>query len=187
MAKRTARDFSRKDIWMIASLYASTSPEYSSEYFSREYETSRDTFYRLLEKAVIENIVNDDTVSRMEMKAIYNADAKVGDMGIARTKRHYMQLRTKRKEYQLPQKYAIEITTQYANSGYSKKQFCLINFMTNALLCRTIRQAVVKNWVSDDVVEKLVSKSLQCYQSDQITKFWEGLINLRNENKKNQG
>lgn len=187
MAKRTARDFSRKEIWMIASLYASTSPEYSSEYFSREYETSRDTFYTLLEKAVIENIVNDDTVSRMEMKAIHNAEAKVGDMGIARTKRHYNQLRTRRKEYMLPKKCAEEITTQYANSGYSKKQFCLINFITNALLCRTIRQAIIKKWVSDDVVEKLMSKSLQNYQSELITNFWEELINLRNENNKNQG
>lgn len=187
MAKRTARHFSRKEIWMIASLYASTSLEYSSEFFSREYEISRDTFYMLLEKAVVENIVDEITVNNMQLKAGLNANAKVGEIGRCRSEKHYIKIKNKRKSYILPKDEAIEITTQYANSGYSKKQFCLINFMTNALLCRTIRQAIIQNWVSDDVVERLMSKSLQNYQSESITNFWEKLIQLRNENNKNQG
>ena len=69
MAKRTARDFSRRLIAKIAIIYAGTDASYSAEYFSREYEISETTFYTLLRKAVIENIVSTDVVNAMKNKA----------------------------------------------------------------------------------------------------------------------
>ena len=70
--KKTARDFSRRQVKKLAEEYANTPIQYSADYFTIEYEISTSTFYNLLEKAVYENIVSDETVKLMEAKAMSN-------------------------------------------------------------------------------------------------------------------
>ena len=163
MAKRTARDFTRKQIWEIASLYASTESTYSSEYFSHNYEISQNTFYKLIDSF-----------------------RKAGEKGENRTKKHYDKLNSKRKEYILPKEKAVEIVTKYANSNYSKEQFAIKNYITKELFSRTIYKAITENWISDEVVEKLKKKSITRYTEELVLDFWKNLIDVRNENKQNQ-
>lgn len=186
MAKRTARDFTRKQIWEIASLYASTESIYSSEYFSHNHEISQNTFYKLIEKAVIEGVVDDRTVANIAAKAAFNSFRKAGEKGENRTKKHYDKLNSKRKEYILPKEKAVEIVTKYANSNYSKEQFAIKNYITKELFSRTIYKAITENWISDEVVEKLKKKSITRYTEELVLDFWKNLIDVRNENKQNQ-
>lgn len=187
MAKRTAKDFSRAKVWEIATLYASTDYAYSAEYFSREYNISKNTFYTLLEKAVIESIVDERTVKKMAIKSAHNSETKAGKPGKKRSHKHYKYLVLKRKAYMLPKEKAIALTIKYANSAATKQKFLMNNFIDKKLFGRVILKCILANWVSDDVVDKLKNKSLRSNNSKEVLEFWEQLLYFRNENKRNQG
>lgn len=187
MAKRTAKQFSRKKIWEIATQYANTESAYSRDYYSREYSISYGTFYSLLERAVIESIVDEETVQKMAKKAGNNAAAKAGEEARQRSEKHYAYLLLKRKVYMFPKVEAVEYTIKYAYSAYDKKSFCKANFIDTKLFDRTVYKVVLENWVSDEVVSKLKEKSLRKNSGENVLAFWEQLLNFRNENKKNQG
>ena len=187
MAKRTAKNFSRKKIWEIATEYANTVDAYSRDYYSREYGISYSTFYTLLERAVIESIVDEETVQNMARKAGNNAAGKAGEGARRRSEKHYEYLLLKRNMYILPKTEAMEYTIKYAYSAYDKRIFCKENYIGTKLFNRTVYKAVLENWVSDEVVIKLKEKSLQKNNSEKVLAFWERLLNYRNGNKKNQG
>lgn len=185
--KKTVRDLSRKKIAEIATQYAQTNFAYSHDYFSREYAISKGTFYTALEKAVIENIVDDKTVEQMAAKAAYNSQVKAAEAGKQRSKKHYDYLLLKRRQYMPSKEQAIIWTTEYANCKYHKNDFATKNFITVALLNRVIYKAIVDSWVTDDIVELLKEKSLSKEQSQKVIKFWENIEYFRNGNKKDQG
>lgn len=187
MKKRTAREFSRKKIWEIATQYASTDYAYSRDYFSREYDITYKTFYTILERAVIESVVDEKTVMDMASKSAYNAATKGGKSAKERSLRHYRYLMLKRNKYMLPKWEAIQLITRYSNSEFAKKTFAALNFIEPKLFDRTLYEAILENWVSDEVVEKLKKKSLTNNSGEKTLVFWEELLRLRNENKKNQG
>jgi len=176
MAK-TARQFSRDEVWEVATKYATS--RYSHTDFEEEYQSNRSSFYTVLDRAVIENIVDSDTVSKMEKKAKYNAEAKAGRPGAGRTEKHYLHLRQKRKEYLLSMEETIKVTMAYAESSDKKKQFCRKYHITEKLLNRTIYKAVIKKWVNDEVVMMLKRKSLSANDSVSTIKFWEQLLAFR--------
>ena len=186
MAKRTARDFSRYEIWCIATSYANTNSANYHEELERKYEISSGTFYNLLEKAVVENVVDIETVLKMEEKAKYNSKVKAGVAGEIRSEKHYDCLKKKRKDYMLPKQDAINITKKYAESNLYKKDFCQENHITERLLDRIILKTIIESWITDELVEKLKTKSLRQNSSEAVLKFWEQTKKFR-ENKKNQG
>lgn len=187
MTKNVARKFSRKKIWEIATQYANTKLEYSREFFSQEYCISYNTFYTLLEKAVIEGIVDDETVKKMSEKAGENSARKAGEGARKRSENHYNYLILKRKIYMLPKEETHNIVIKYSNSELSKKKFCEDNFITTKLFDRMMCKAIIENWVSDDTVEKLKNKSVENNNNEKTVKFWEQLLRFRSESKKNQG
>lgn len=180
MTKKTGRQFSRDEVWEIATKYATS--RYSHTNFEEEFQSTRSSFYTVLDRAVIENIVDSDTVDAMEKKAKYNAEAKAGGAAIGRTEKHYSYLRKKRKEYMLPKEEAVELSIMYAEHKASKKQFCKEKHITEQLLNRTIKKAVIYNWVGDEVVEKLKEKSIRMNGSVSTAKFWEEMEMLRENN-----
>jgi len=187
MSRKTSKYFSRKKIWEIASQYARTEAEYSRDYFSREYAISYSTFYTLLERAVVESIVDEQTVLQMAKKAANNAAAKAGTGAKQRSADHYKHLILKRKVYMLPKIEAMEFTVKYAYSAYDKKTFCKENFIDTKLFDRTLYKAIIDNWVTFEVVEKIKTKSIQNNGAENVSAFWEQLLAFRNENRKNQG
>lgn len=180
MAKKTGRQFSRSEVWEIATRYATS--KYSHTNFEEEYQSSRSSFYTVLDRAAIENIVDAETVTAMEERAKYNAEVKAGIPGAIRSEKHYSYLRKKRKEYMLPKEKAIEMAITYAESLYSKKLFCRRFHITEQLLDRTLYKAIVDNWVSDEVVKQLKAKSLKLNGGESTIKFWEQLKTYRERN-----
>lgn len=181
---RTAKDFSRKQIWGVATKYAFTEKEYSHEYFERDLGISTGTFYTLLKKAVIENIVDDEIVDMMKGKAKYNASLHAGEKGAKRSENHYEFLKKKRAIYMLPKDEAIKITMKYCETVRSKKEFARENCITIKLLNRTILKSIVESWVSDEIVMRIKKRSLR--RNPDALEFWEKVEKLR-ENNKNQG
>lgn len=178
-------NFSRKEIWEIASLYA-TGP-YGSGDFAEEYGISRATVYSIFRKAVVENIVDDKTVELMASRAANNSDNKVGRQGKLWSQKNYARLKIRRKEYMLSKRESIALTVKYAYSPLNKEEFAKENYITKALLDRTIYRTIVTNKVSELVFYKLQLKSFKRKSNDiELRNFWDSVELLRNENKKNQ-
>ena len=96
---RQLKDFSRAQLYKIAFLYATTDHDCSYRYFEKEYQISPSTFYSILRKAVVENIVPDSIVEKMANKSAYNSFLKAGVPARQRSEKYYRMLRLKRKEY----------------------------------------------------------------------------------------
>lgn len=143
--------------------------------------------YSLLEKAVIENVVDNSIVELMAAKAAYNSSIKAGGAGRIRSEKHYTYLKQRREQYMLTKEQAIDFTSEYAKSDLSKEDFCRSKFLTIALLNRTISKAIIESWVSDNIVDVLKEKSLKKSSTKKVLDFLEKIEYFRNENKKNQG
>ena len=89
---KTIKDFSRKRIAMIAKQYAASSSPHAHTKISEEHGISDSTFYNILKKAVVENIVDIETVRLMAQKAMDNSEAKVGRNARKRSFKHYQSL-----------------------------------------------------------------------------------------------
>lgn len=181
---KTVKDFSRKQIAMIAKQYAASSSPHAHTKISEEQEISDSTFYTILRKAVVENIVDMKTVQLMAQKAMDNSEAKVGRKARKRSFKYYQRLVVKRTEYMLPKDKAIELTKAYANTEKTKSQFIARMYVTEALLNRTLLKCIVENWVPDEVVLKLKKKSLGKDNSPKVQEFWEQIETFRSENQK---
>lgn len=158
MTKRTARDFSRYEISKIAKAYANTPINYSCEYFSREYRISIRTFYTLLEKAVVESIVDDSIVDLMQAKAMGNSEIKAGLPGAIRSQKHYEHLKMKRNIYCPSKSNAAKLTIDYANSTLHIASYAKKICMTPEALKRIIRTSVAEKYVSQSIVDLLKEK-----------------------------
>lgn len=160
MSKRTARDFSRSQIKHIAEQYAITPLHYSAEYFSIEYKISKTTFYTLLEKAVVESIVDLKTVDYMQRKASGNSAGHAGVPAAARSLKHYNHLIMKRNIYLPSRQEATRITIDFAKSNLSMSQYAkkLCISSDSDLLKRIIRSSVANNYVAGYVEELLRQK-----------------------------
>lgn len=162
MTKKTARDFSRVQIKRIAEQYASTALDYSAEYFAREYKISENTFYTLLEKAVVESIVDLKTVDYMERKASGNSAGHAGAAGSIRSLNHYRHLKKKRKIYLPSNKECARISTEFAKSDlamsqYSKKM-CIAS--DSDLLKRIIYHSIDESLLSPALIKLLQAKNV---------------------------
>ncbi len=162
MTKKTARDFSRIQIKRIAEQYASTALDYSAEYFAREYKISEKTFYTLLEKAVVESIVDLKTVDFMERKASGNSAGHAGVSGSIRSLNHYRHLKQKRRIYLPSNKQCMKIATEFAKSDLSMSQYskkmCIAS--DSNLLKRIVYHSVDKSLLSTQVVKMLQDKNV---------------------------
>lgn len=161
MGKRTARDFSRSQIKHIAEQYANSPLQYSAEYFSVEYRISKNTFYTLLDKAVVESIVDLKTVDYMQRKASGNSSGHAGIPAAVRSLKHYEHLKMKRNVYLPSRVEATRITTDFAKSNLAmyayKKKFCFAK--DSDLLERIIKFSVANKNVSCNIEELLRSKN----------------------------
>lgn len=187
MGTKKARQFTREQIYEIATQYANSAQEYSRKYFSIQYNISYSTFYTLLEKSVEENIVDENVIRKMIIKASNNAFEKAGEGAKKRSENHYKHLLLKRKAYMLPKEATKRMTITYASSILDKKEFCKNNFIDTKLFDRMLCKAIIENWITDEVVLKIKDKAIQNNNSEKATTFWEQLLKFRNENKKNQG
>jgi hypothetical protein len=185
--QHSARDFSRRMIYKIAAEYAATSGDYSYRYFCKEYSISKSTFYKILEKAIIESIVPISIANNMANKAKYNSEQKAGKGGRGRSHNHYEYLKKKRATYMLPKSKAIEFVVKYARCDIPKEKFAEKYYIEKGLLNRTILKAIIENWVSDGVVKDLREKSLKYHPGENTIQFWEQVAKFRNENMHRQG
>ncbi len=187
---RTVKDFSRKEIHGIAMLYAEGLYTYHD--FVSQYMASQSTFYSILSKAVIEQIVPDDVAediknvsaanSVLKVETISKNGKKASDAG-QRGLRAWKKRLIRRQNFQFPKQEAIKIAENYAKSPLPQKDFSRENYMPVKLLSQTLKRAIILNWIPDSLVEELRQKALIYNDQERVNRFFDLLSRARKENK----
>jgi len=186
---RQLRDFSRSKIKEIAEEYANTTLEYTCSYFKKTYGMSRGTFYNLIEKAIIESIVDENTAFKICSKSNQNSIMKVGEQAGARADKHYIYLMLRRRQFRFSKKRAKEIASEYSESSLNKKEFCEKNAISIKLFDKTLKTSIVEGYISYKCFERLRDKAIETRKDSQqeVIDFFENLSKERKNNKRKQG
>lgn len=181
---KKVRDFSRNEIKRIATEYANRDLMYSHTFFEREYEISKAVFYAIIEKAVVESIVDDKTAEKIKKKASQNSEIKIGKEAGIRTKKHQDNLKLKREAFRFPKKEATKIAREYSKSKLNKYDFCKQNQISVKLFDQALTDSIVNNWIDDTTVELLKKKALKNHAgSSKVIDMFEKFNKQRQINK----
>lgn len=182
MEKRTARQFSRREVAFIAKSYADSKNDFDYRDYMVFYNISRHTFYKLLERAAVENIVDDDIVRRMREKAIFNVQHKHDGKGIDRINNHYDALEQKRKLYGVTEEVAIQMIKNYSKSEQDKHSFCEEAGMTTQFFDKIMMMYITTSKVDDETFQELSKKGIRNNFSRQAMIFWKEIAKKRKSN-----
>ena len=188
--KKAYRHFSRKQLFNIGYAYAYYG--YTHHDFSRQYHCNQHVFYKVLHLAVDTLVVSDTVAYKMQQvavsasrqKAKENSGSKeTAENAAIRVQRSWERRIKARKSFNFNKPEAIQIASRYANSTMTKSQFCRFSYLPPELFDRTLKRAIIDDWVDDSVLEKLQKKSEQFYGKEISSAFFEKLILEREKNK----
>lgn len=176
----------------IAKSYATSELHYSRSYYTKHYEINTSCFTKLLERAVVRDLVSDDIVRKMRKKAYRNSNIKSieysGDGTIA-TEVHYAKLLGERKWFRFlrdfPENKKIEITTYFAEHFEISKSECAEKFNVSTIeLGKIVEDTLINNKVDDEIFSKIQTRSLGDNPSESSVKYFATLKRKRNKMKK---
>lgn len=164
----------------IAVQYANSYEQYSCSYFMKAENISRDCFYKILDEAVIRNLVTDEIVNKMEMKAILNQKRHATNAGKT-SQQHYAQLRKKRNEYIIFLYSDIEIkilAEDFAKSTEeTKADFANRYEISIPILDTLLKKAFTENIINDETCKMIEKRSKEKDSSKRaemfFTQLWE--------------
>lgn len=157
--KRTIKQLSRYEMLVIATEYANTSYSVSGDFFSERYEVSKNTFYSILHKVIIESIVTLDIAKQIAKKATYNTKKHGGEGAERRTFRVYENDIKLRESFRFGREEAKKWTEKYADSIENIETFCRRNFLNIIIFKRALFDVITYAWVTPEYIEKLMSKA----------------------------
>ena len=175
----------------IAEEYGGSECQYSRSYFAKLYNITSDCFYQLLYRAVERDLVTDENVKRMRMKASQNSNLKssqnVGTGTIA-SEVKYQKLISKRKWFiflrDFPKEKKIEITTYFAEHFEESKEVCAKKFeVSKVALDRIMEDTLINNEVDDEIFAKIRERSLKNNDTKAVRSYFTTLRRKRNAKK----
>lgn len=177
----------------VAEEYASSEFGMSRTYFTELYSITSKCFYRLLYRAIVCNLVTDETVNNMWTKARVNSNFKsqevAGKSSTTKTDLNYTRLLNERKWFiwlqQFPEEKKIEITTYFAEHTETSKQECAEKFqLTVYALERVLEDTIVKNLVDNEIFLKIRKRSIAKNKDKKTVNYFAKLTKKRNLLKK---
>lgn len=167
----------------IAEKYANSNEEFARSYFMKEYNISASCFYKILETAIVCNWVSDETVRKMEAKALKNQKAHAVEAGLT-TRKHYAEMRQKRQDYILSfytEKEIENLAVNFAYSPVSKKEFAEAEEMSVGMLDKLLKKAIVELIVDDVIFNAIRQRSIDNTPQNQQEKVKDFFIKLAKE------
>lgn len=170
----------------IAEKYANSDGQCAKSYFSDKYDLSHSCFYKILEYAIVENLVSDEVVNLMQVKAIKNQKVHAENAG-SRSILHYQDMRRKRYEKivsNLSEKEIEEIAKEFAiNFQISKKELAEKHGMTIRVIDMILVRAILELIVDDKTFALIRERSLINGNNIKKTEaFFNELTRIRNRN-----
>lgn len=173
----------------ITEEYATSEAKFARSYYTKQYEISDSCYYKIIEYAIVTNLVNDLIVSKTMNKAINNQKAHSINAGCS-TRVKYSKMYTKRCEY-IASSYSTEeikqIAISYANTpGVSKNDLATSYGITRKVFELLLIRAIVENIVENNIVDAMEKRSKQNttnQDTKEVDKFFEELREKRNRYK----
>ena len=166
----------------IATQYAKSDGQYSGSYFMKTENITRDCFYKILDEAIIRNLVSDELVDKMEAKAIVNQKNHAPNAGET-SRNHYAILRKKRNEYIICSFSEIEIKVLAEDFAelvqQTKADFAKRNGISVSVLDALLKKAFVENIADDETCRKIEKRSLEKDASKRAKDFFCQLWEVR--------
>lgn len=167
-------DFSRSEIRTIAKQYSRT-----DDILAIKYQTSLETMYRILEKAIIQHIVSTEEIELMKKKAISNASSYASAGVIIRVQQHYDMLMQKRNEFLFSKSEAVAIIKDYLSSPLTLREFCDENYLDTKTFLKTLIQVSVEKYINNKDFKSVLSKFLIEFPEDSREDFTNILTDYR--------
>ena len=171
----------------IAESYAYSESKFAKSYYTECENISESCFYKILERAVILNLVSEKTVNKMERKAEMNQSVHAQGAGIT-SKEKYEILRKKRNEYIIflySDEEIIQLAKDFANNPeISKVQFAERYDVSIKVIDTLLKKAITENLIDDETFEKIEERSLRKNQSLRAKEFFKLLHQRRESNLK---
>jgi len=187
--KKAHRHFSRKQLFNIAYAYAYFG--YTHHDFSRQYHCNQHVFYKVLHLAVDTLVVSTTVAYKMQQVAVSKSYQKTkensgstqtAESAAIKVQRSWDKRIKNRTNFNFDKGEAISIAIRYSNSTMNKSQFCKFSYLPPDLFDRTLKNAIIHNWVDDKVVEKLQKKSERFYGKEISGAFFGKLMLEREKN-----
>ena len=187
--KKAHRHFSRKQLFNIAYAYAYFG--YTHHDFSRQYHCNQHVFYKVLHLAVDTLVVSNTVAYKMQQVAVSKSYQKTkensgstqtAENAAIKVQRSWDKRIKNRTNFNFDKEETISIAIRYSNSPMNKSQFCKFSYLPPDLFDRTLKNAIIHNWVDDTVVEKLQKKSERFYGNEISGAFFGKLMLEREKN-----
>ena len=187
--KKAHRHFSSKQLFNIAYAYAYFG--YTHHDFSRQYHCNQHVFYKVLHLAVDTLVVSTTVAYKMQQVAVSKSYQKTkensgstqtAESAAIKVQRSWDKRIKNRTNFNFDKGEAISIAIRYSNSTMNKSQFCKFSYLPPDLFDRTLKNAIIHNWVDDKVVEKLQKKSERFYGKEISGAFFGKLMLEREKN-----
>lgn len=143
--------------------YASSEPKFARTYFTEHYNISIDCYYKVLEHAIVTNLVEDVIVEKMKNKALSNQEANNASAG-ATTIAKYARMYSQRYEYIVNSFSECEIkgfATDFGdNPDISKDDFASAYGVNRKVIELLLTKAIVENIADERAVDAIERRSI---------------------------
>ncbi len=172
----------------IAEQYADReNNDISKKELAEMYEMTPNLIGQLLDYAVVNRLVNEATVRRMEDRAVNNQKRHSPDGKAKTAKEHYRQLRKKRIEmevFSISEEEIVEIAKRFANERDKTKGDFALEYQLDKMAIDVIfKKAITENICDDETFEKIKKRSLE-HNSDPVAVEFFNQLHARRETKK---
>lgn len=190
MKKRSFRDLAKvmsaqemdRFCKKIAESYANSETRFARSYYTEHENISVSCFYKVLERAVIMNLVSEKTVDKMERKSELNQSAHAEGAGMT-TKEKYAALRKKRNEYIIflySDEEIKKLATEFANNPeISKAQFADKYGVSPRVIDVLLKKSITENIIDDAMFLKIEERTLKRDSSKRTQDFFRLLHERR--------
>lgn len=191
MKKRSFKDISRtmstKELdnfcKRIAESYANSDSRFARSYYTEYENISISCFYKVLDRAIMLNLVSEKTVDKMEKKAMANQASHAEGAGMT-SREKYVALRKKRNEYIIflySDEEIRELATDFANHPeVSKKDFSDKYGVSTTVIDVLLKKSITENIIDDETFAKIEKRSLSRDSSIRAKEFFRLLHQRRN-------
>lgn len=166
----------------ISESYANSEAKFARTYYTEHENISTSCFYKLLERAVVLNLVSEKIVDKMEKKAELNQLSHAKGAGMT-TREKYAMLRKDRNEFIIFSYSDEEIKKlgiDFANNPQTTKaEFAKKYDISIKVLDTLLNKAIVESIVDDETFAKIEERSLSIDSSLRAKEFFKALHEKR--------
>lgn len=177
--------------------YANSEPQFARTYFCETYRITISCFYKILEYAVVENLVDDIVVQRMIKKAMTNQNAHKNGAGYSSIIK-YTRMYQKRKRNiaiapykKIAREMSVETVRTIAvdfgdNPDITKKEFASAYGVHTKVIDFCLERAIEDNIADDKTVVAIEKRSIKNAKAENIEITKRYFSNLRKRRKANK-